>query len=615
MTVAKSNGTTTMEATNILIEDEKKHQNNALLPYKEGQDEDDDDEITLEDLAPDGGWGWMVAVAMIVVFITTFGPTSSYAIIFGDFLEANGQAGIAMTLFNSVFMITFSIAGLMTNKLMKKYSMRPVGVVGALLFSLPNVCLAFVTNVYEMAFINFLQGMGLGLIVTICNTNFNAYFVKKRAPVMSVAQVVVGLGGIAYPICIEKMMRMYGFRGTALMTGAMSLNCIVGMTMMHPVEWHARKPEDVRAERQREKKERKLRGIVLSDRRYSDVVRTPAKTRWSSLTSLKDESGKQVPLLIETLKSPAKRVASISELEDRIYNRMKSGSMRELLTRRLSTFSSSSLVNLMTSIGSLGDTRQHHPEKIKEKKKEIGVQVSLIKEQDIGKSQLVEILGELLEMSLLKNCGFLNICLGISFVLSSDFTFSYLLPLMMTNNGYTKSQAALAITICAAAELVSKILLAIFTLMIKVKAKYIFFAAMICMTFAKIGYLLYNDTLTGMFVMITIIGMVRSWLLVPQPLVIIEDISIDKFASAYGIAGAMNGVISILFGPIVGFLKDWTNSFVVCQLALILMNILFVIPWAVQFLSVDLLKWRKERADKIAAQISGSSFSRLTQRR
>ena len=86
------------------------------------------------------------------------------------------------------------------------------------------------------------------------------------------------------------------------MTGAMSLNCIVGMTMMHPVEWHARKPEEVRAERQREKEERKLRGIVLSDRRYSDVVRTPAKTRWSSLTSLKGESGKQVPLLIETLK-------------------------------------------------------------------------------------------------------------------------------------------------------------------------------------------------------------------------------------------------------------------------------------------------------------------------
>ncbi|XP_003490148.1 uncharacterized protein LOC100740177 isoform X1 [Bombus impatiens] len=607
MTVVTSNGTTTMDpTTTVFTENEKKLQSNALLPYKGGEDDDDDDEITLEDLAPDGGWGWMVAFAMIVVFITTFGPTTSFAIIFGDFLEATGQAGTTMTLFNSVFMITFSIAGLMTNSLIKRYSMRPVGVFGAVLFSLPNVCLAFVTNVYEMAFLNFLQGMGLGLIVTICNTNFNAYFVKKRAPVMSAAQVIVGLGGIAYPICIEKMMRMYGFRGTALMTGAMSLNCIVGMTMMHPVEWHAKKPEEVRVEKMREREERKLRGIVFSNRRYSEVIRTPAKTRWSSLTSLKGESGKQVPLLIETLKSPAKRVASISELEGRICNRIRSGSMRELLTRRLSTLSSSSLVNLVTSIGSLGDTRQHHPEKTKEKRTEKGIQVSMQEEKDIGKGQLEEILGELLEISLLKNCGFLNICLGTSFVMSSDFTFTYLLPLMITNNGYTKSQAAQAITISATAELVSKILLTIFILLVKVKAKYMFFVAMICMAFAKVGYLLYNDTLIGTFVMITVIGMVRSWLLVPQPLAIIEDISIDKFASAYGIAGAINGVISILFGPIVGFLKDWTNSFVVCQLALILMNVLFVIPWAVQFLSVDLPKRRKERMDKIAAQTSGS---------
>ena len=602
MTVAKNNGATTVTTkTNIFIEDEKKLQNDALLSYKE--EETEDDEITLEDLAPDGGWGWMVALAMILIFVTTFGPTASFGIVFGDFLEATGQAGTAMTLFNSVFMVTFSIAGLMTNTLLKKFEMRTVGVSGAVLFSLPNVGLAFVTNVYEMAFLNFLQGMGLGLIVTICNTNFNAYFVKRRASVMSAAQVIVGLGGIAYPICIEKLMKVYGFRGTALVTGAMSLNCIVGMTMMHPVEWHAKKPEDVRAERARQREIQKLCGMAVSNRCSTDITHLPAKTRWSSLTSLKNESGKQIPLLIESLQEPAKRVASISELEDKVYNRIKSGSMRELLTRRLSALSSSSLANLVTGIGGFGDVK-HQVEKSKEKHAEKGVQVSMSEENCIGRRQIKEILGEFLEISLLKNCGFLNICMGISFVLSSDFTFSSLLPLVMTNGGYTKSQAALAITISAAAELASKILLAIFTLVVNVKAKYIFFIAMICMAFAKVGYLLYNGTLMGTFVMIAVIGVVRSWLLVPQPLVIIEDISIEKFASAYGIYGAISGVTSILFGPIVGLMKDWTNSFVVCQLALILMNVLFVIPWAIQFLSVNLPKRRKKRANIIATQTS-----------
>lgn len=99
--------------------------------------------------------------------------------------------------------------------------------------------------------------------------------------------------------------------GTALMTGAMSLNSIVGMTMMHPVEWHARKSEDVRAEKRRAKEEWKLRGVI-PDRRYSDFTTAPVKTRCSSLTSLKDESVKQVPLLIETLKVSFVRVVVAS---------------------------------------------------------------------------------------------------------------------------------------------------------------------------------------------------------------------------------------------------------------------------------------------------------------
>lgn len=32
---------------------------------------DEEDEITKEDLAPDGGWGWIIALAMILVIVST----------------------------------------------------------------------------------------------------------------------------------------------------------------------------------------------------------------------------------------------------------------------------------------------------------------------------------------------------------------------------------------------------------------------------------------------------------------------------------------------------------------------------------------------------------------
>lgn len=60
----------------------------------------------------------------------------------------------------------------------------------------------------------------------------------------------------------------------------------------------------------------------------------------------------------------------------------------------------------------------------------------------------------------------------------------------------------------------------------------------------------------GALITIAIIGAVRSWLLVPQPLVIIEDLNIEKFASAYGINSVIGTLITIIFGALVGKLRE-----------------------------------------------------------
>lgn len=92
--------------------------------------------------------------------------------------------------------------------------------------------------------------------------------------------------------------------GTAAIMGALSFNSVVGMIMMHPVKWHAKKPEQVLVERAlaREKKYRE-HFLALSNRRSTiDKINVSSKTKWSSLHSLKEESDKEVLLLIESLK-------------------------------------------------------------------------------------------------------------------------------------------------------------------------------------------------------------------------------------------------------------------------------------------------------------------------
>jgi hypothetical protein len=38
---------------------------------------------------------------------------------------------------------------------------------------------------------------------------------------------------------------------------------------------------------------------------------------------------------------------------------------------------------------------------------------------------------------------------------------------------------------------------------------------------------------------------------------------------------------------LIGLVKDWTDSFVVCQIVLLVMNALFIVPWAMEIMMTN----------------------------
>ncbi|KAK0078589.1 hypothetical protein PV326_009254 [Microctonus aethiopoides] len=90
------------------------------------------------------------------------------------------------------------------------------------------------------------------------------------------------------------------------------------------------------------------------------------------------------------------------------------------------------------------------------------------------------------------------------------------------------------------------------------------------------------------------IGMVRSYLFVPQPLVVVENYPVEMYTACYGIFTLVNGIVIIIFGPLVGLIKDITNSFAIGQLVLIAINCAFVVPWGWELI-VEHRKKREER--------------------
>lgn len=65
MMMTEVNGMTTNVPTNNAVENEKEISTGKIKKLT-----NEEDEITLEDLAPDGGWGWIIAFAMILVIVS-----------------------------------------------------------------------------------------------------------------------------------------------------------------------------------------------------------------------------------------------------------------------------------------------------------------------------------------------------------------------------------------------------------------------------------------------------------------------------------------------------------------------------------------------------------------
>ncbi|XP_053680188.1 monocarboxylate transporter 7 [Anopheles nili] len=190
---------------------------------------------------PEGGWGLLVGVGMAMMFVVTLGSLPSFGLMFGDFLTELGEETGAIALITSCFFSALSFAGLFTNTLMKKTSCRTVGLIGAAFYIAGSMLTVFVrsTNELLISFALF-QGAGFGLMIPVSYTTFNAYFVEKRVVMMSVAQTLIGLGTMFYPIFIQRSMDAFGFRGCMAVLAAVNSHTLLAMLVMHPVEWHMR---------------------------------------------------------------------------------------------------------------------------------------------------------------------------------------------------------------------------------------------------------------------------------------------------------------------------------------------------------------------------------------
>lgn len=166
---------------------------------------------------------------------------SLFGLIFGEELDrmGHGTSGVALVM-NINSMVT-NFSGFFTGWALRRYSARQVTIVGVMCTTVGMIAASFATNIAELILTySVLTGLGLGLIMPATFLAINDYFTDRRSHAVGISMAGTGVGQMVMPQVVRYLLDSYGYRGTILILGAMSLNGVVGALLFQPVEWNMR---------------------------------------------------------------------------------------------------------------------------------------------------------------------------------------------------------------------------------------------------------------------------------------------------------------------------------------------------------------------------------------
>ncbi|KAH8237767.1 hypothetical protein KR038_011572, partial [Drosophila bunnanda] len=550
--------------------------------------------------APDGGWGILVCIGMALPFTSALAALPSFGLVFGDFLKSIGAETSAMAIITSAFFSSMSFAGLFSGSLFQRFGMRQVGVVGGTLYFLGTGLQLFATStMHLLVAFSLIQGLAFGLIVPTCYTTFNHYFVKNRVMWMSFAQTLIGLGAMLYPIVMQKLLHWYGFRGCLLILTGINAHAVLGMLVMHPVEWHMRKvpisPEEA-ASASEEQQEELMPLQEQPVKPTTVVVRVQPET---PLKATKDEPTFLTTPTADPAAAAARRLSHAEEHMLRVHS-SRASSITSLgnwsgpvvvsdASPQMTHSRQASRRTSMLATGAAGagaGTGGAVP----------GADVQ--DTPDVVKKGYLRTVVDFLDLTLLKKPVYVNIVLGITFALYSDITFFTMQPVYLFELGYNKVDTATIIAIGAAADLVSRIFLAVTAVCIQVPSRYIYLAGALFTVFARFFFTGITE-FVGMACITAVLGFLRTWIHVPLPLVFADYLSKERFATGYGLFMFTQGNAMFLIGPIVGVIRDKTQNYILVFHILNAFMIMCAVPWVIEVLIVKFRRRNKIERDNV----------------
>ncbi|XP_067100678.1 monocarboxylate transporter 6 [Osmerus mordax] len=186
--------------------------------------------------APDGGWGWVVLVATIIVLALTLAFPSCVGIFYTDlqreFQATNSQTSWVPSIMTSVL----HAGGPFCSVLVERFGCRVTVMLGGVLSGLGMAASSFTHTMTELYITTgVITGLGFCFSFQPAVTILGHYFVRRRAFANAMSSTGTALGLCTLPILGNYLHTELGWRGSFLVLGAVLLNCCVCGAVMRPL--------------------------------------------------------------------------------------------------------------------------------------------------------------------------------------------------------------------------------------------------------------------------------------------------------------------------------------------------------------------------------------------
>ncbi|XP_055842644.1 monocarboxylate transporter 6-like [Episyrphus balteatus] len=472
-------------------------------------------------IAPDGGWGWLVAIASGVSILVTYPVLLQFGILFRKKFFNIGISSSEITTIINTQQAAAMCSGLINGPLFRHFSLRQAALIGNFFVFSGLFLAAFANSFFSYIIsISLLYGTGRGIMFSTMTVAVNTYFKNKRQVATAYQYAVAGIGPIVLPFIITFLVSYYGVTGAVLLLSGFSLHNLACSAIYQPAKWHAKKVPESRPLKNLESRHRI------------------------------EDSDSDEPFVFETCK-------------------------------------------LQVNKGSLQNVKHNDPPTKKEEEK------MHEKTFDSPKiSTIFEKIVVIFDLNLLKDFGYVNIVLGLTFMNIIQMNFHYLTPFILNEFGLSNNRIAAAMTVEAICAFITKFLIVFFVTRLKCDNKICLILGCLAMALGR-TVLVYSRNNIVVMICFGWIGFSAAIFLVFWILILPSYVPLNRLPAAIGLQRLIMGICNLIIGPFIGLIRDATNYASILHIMNVLIGIV-IISW----IGEDIYKKRRRQiktSDKIKA--------------